>query len=253
MPGQPCPLAYIRRRMSTTSLTRPAISSSKADSWAPGPLRPPPLAGALHVWQADLTALSADVGELLCADERARGERLPRAQGELWTRSRGVLRALLGRYSTDDPRSLRFGTGAYGKPALRGDRAQLRFNLSHSRHLALYAISGAGEVGVDVQVARPGGARRPIDEVALARRAFGDSEAERLKGLEQAARGREFLRLWTRHEAKLKCQGRGIGDMRGDAAGDDLWIAELDLGEGAAGAVAVAHAPFELSCWRWRL
>ena len=54
----------------------------------------------------------------------------------LWIRSRGVLRALLGRYLERDPRELRFVLGPHGKPALGREGMDagedLRFNLSHS-------------------------------------------------------------------------------------------------------------------------
>jgi 4'-phosphopantetheinyl transferase len=239
--------------MSTTSLSHPALPTSEASGWAPGPTHPRLANGAVHVWRADLSKLVGEPGELLCARERARAERLPGERGELWARSRGTLRALLGRYLGADPGSLRFATGIHGKPRLIGDRGWLRFNLSHSQQLALYAIAEEVEIGVDVQVARPGDARGALDEVAVARRAFGDSEARRLDGLEQTARERELLRLWTRHEAELKCAGTGIGGgMRASAAGASSWIAELDVGARAAGAVAIANPPSELRRWEWQ-
>ena len=69
-----------------------------------------------------------------------------------------------------------------------------------------------GAVGVDVEVAR-----RPINEAALAARTFGPDEARRLAALDPVSREREFLRLWVRHEARLKCRGTGIGDAALDA------------------------------------
>ncbi len=117
--------------------------------WQPGPLEPPPLDAALHVWRVRLTAVDDRVLSTLGDDERERAARIvaerPR---ELWMRSRGVLRELLGRYSSADPRAIVLSTGAHGKPALAsariGDRqsaggltggaaeAELAFNLSHS-------------------------------------------------------------------------------------------------------------------------
>ena len=65
-------------------------------TWPPGPARPALSEGALHVWRVELTAVSDDLAELLCAEERARGERLlNKRDAQLWMRSRGVLRALL--------------------------------------------------------------------------------------------------------------------------------------------------------------
>lgn len=215
-------------------------------AWTPGPLRPQLADDAVHVWRADLNEVAEDLGNLLCTEERARAERMvDELNGQLWRRSRGLLRALLGRYLQLDPSSLRFFTGEHGKPALADDAPPtVDFNMSHSGQLALYAFSAAGAVGVDVEVAR-----RPTDEVAIAARVLGASEAARLRALDPETRRREFLRAWTRYEAQLKCLGTGIG---GTDDGARLWMANLDLGQGAAGAVAAARPPRELRCWGWQ-
>jgi 4'-phosphopantetheinyl transferase len=210
--------------------------------------------GAIHVWRADLTAEAGELDDPLCDEERERAARIVNERdGELWSRSRGLLRALLGRYLQRDPRSLRFATGEHGKPALARDAdepsrsAAPSFNLSHSGQLALYAFSAAGAVGVDVELAR-----RPIDEVAIAARALGAAEARRLQALAPDERRREFMRAWTRHEATLKCLGVGIGGAEDAIAGRVTWIAQLELGADAAAAVAAERPARELRCWDWR-
>ena len=232
----------------------PADSSR---AWVAGPRQPVLEDGAVHVWRADLAAVSDDVGDSLSDDERARAERFASARdGERWRRGRGLLRVLLGRYLRREPGSLRFAVGEHGKPALAGDdaspthaanAAHMSFNISHSGALALYAFSATGAVGVDVEVAR-----RAIDEVAVAARTLGKPAAERLQALDPAARRREFLSAWTRHEAELKCLGTGIG---GAAAAPPepraLWVLELAVGQNAAAAVACERAPSQLRRWRW--
>jgi 4'-phosphopantetheinyl transferase len=178
-------------------------------------------------------------------------------------RAHGVLRALLARYLGSDPGSLSFAVGKHGKPALVADAppaggaigsmtrpltpprdaASLRFNLSHSGALALYAFARGNAMGVDVEVAR-----RPIDELAIAARAFGAERAQFLEKFEPEIREHEFLRAWVRHEAALKCLGTGIG--AGEAR-EDLWVAELDVGRRAAAAVALERPPRELHLWDW--
>ena len=217
------------------------------------------MCGAVHVWRADLTSLGDDLAELLSPDERARARGMRRERdGRLWARGRGALRALLGRYLSCDPRALRFANGLHGKPVLAHDArgpsagappaepktARLHFNMSHSQQLALYAFAEAGPIGVDVEVAR-----RAIDEVALAARAFGPAEARRLEGLVPAVRAHEFLRAWVTREAQLKCRGTGIGGAPAGASGTELWSAQLEVGPGAAAAVALSEAPSELRCW----
>jgi 4'-phosphopantetheinyl transferase len=217
-----------------------------ADSWVPGPHQPRLPEGAVHVWRADLDAVSDALHELLSEPERERAERiLGERERRRWTRSHGLLRALLGRYLDADPRALRFGAGENGKPMLLEPSGPC-LNLSHSDQLALYAFSRAGAVGVDVQAGR--GA---LNEVAIAARLLGTAEAERLEALDPASRRREFLRAWVRHEARLKCRGTGIGGDRGSALDGEEWIAELDVGPDAAGAVALQRAPRELLRWDW--
>jgi 4'-phosphopantetheinyl transferase len=233
------------------------MPASTQAAWAPGPARPQLREGEVHVWRAELGTVGDQPAELLCDEEQERAARLLRARDrQLWTRGRGVLRRLLGGYLASDPRTLRFATEAHGKPSLIG-HAQLSFNLSHSGGLALYAFTTVGPVGVDIELAR-----RPIDAVALAARAFGPGEAARLAALDPATRSRELLRAWTRHEAALKRLGVGIrGGIRDDAGrggdcgarGDapEPWIAELDIGPQGAAAVAVEPRPRVLRCWDW--
>jgi 4'-phosphopantetheinyl transferase len=235
-------------------------------AWAPGPLRPLLEEHAVHVWRADLTAVPEALGELLDADEHARAARFASARdAERWRRSHGLLRTLVGGYLQLEPASLRLSAGEHGKPALAEDTGRagvgapcepaeartasrrLSFNMSHSAHLALYAFSRAGAVGVDVELARP-----RIDEVAIAARMLGAYEAQRLRALDPVRRKREFLRAWTRHEATLKCVGIGIGGADSAPAEHTPWIVELEMGRGAAGALAAEQAPLELRCWDWR-
>ena len=250
-----------------SSTQRSTCSTAKAptlavQSWATAPVHPLLVEDDVHVWRADLEAVSDDLLGLLCAEERARAGRIRRERKrQVWGRAHGLLRALLGRYLRMDPRTLRFSTGAHGKPALLEDargpiaaarsmppRApQLSFNLSHSGQLALYAFTATGAVGVDVELAR-----RSIDEVAIAARTFGPAEARRLEGLEPAMREQEFLRAWVRTEAALKWQGTGLGAGNAQVSGREPWIAELDVGPRAAAAVALEHRPRELRCWDWQ-
>jgi 4'-phosphopantetheinyl transferase len=221
------------------------VNALTETSLSPGPLRPSLADGAVHVWRAELTSAAADLGDLLCDEEHARAERIVnKRQGELWRRSRGLLRKLLGRYLELEPASLRFVLGEHGKPEL--DRRRLPFNMSHSGELAVYAFSDAGAVGVDVEVAR-----RPVNEVAIAARMLGEVEAQRLKELDPATRQREFLRAWARHEAELKCLGVGIGEGSAGRTTSRPWVVELELGLDAGAAVATERQARELLCWDW--
>jgi 4'-phosphopantetheinyl transferase len=241
------------------AVSSPATVSTR---WELGPAEPRLAPGAVHVWRADLAQLDDATLPALDRHERRRAAAIASERDRLlWTRSRALLRALLARYLRVDASAVRLTGGARGKPMLaggdRGAPRELSFNLAHSRHLALYALSAAGEVGVDVQVARDPRHTASVDPVALARRAFGDAQARRLSALDAHARQDEFLRLWTRHEAELKRTGIGIGGAGvGDGdlgiTGEAPFVAELDVGPRTAAALALARQPSELCLWEWR-
>lgn len=246
--------------------SRPSAASRTA--WAPGPEQPRLAAGVVDVWRVDLGAVSTELDALLSSDERDRAARIVRArERERWRRSRGALRALLARYTGEDASALRFETGPQGKPALEstGQRsaAQLHFNVSHSRELALFAITTSGAVGIDVETA---GAR--TNEVAIAARLLRADAARRLERLTGPEREREFLRLWTRHEAEIKLRGTTIAagerpppvggplaaeprDAEDEDYSSDPCVVELDVGPQAAAALALERAPGELRLWLW--
>jgi 4'-phosphopantetheinyl transferase len=172
--------------------------------------------------------------------------------------ARELLRGLLGSYLQRDPAELRFVLGPHGKPLLTGF-AGVGFNLSHSGSLALFAFTAGELVGVDVEVLARRGA--PRDVLPVAARVFGGEVARGLEALEPHARQREFLRLWVRHEAVLKCLGVGLLGREGGAApgrgpeldggAAELEISELELGASAVGAVAVRGGFREVRLRDW--
>lgn len=168
----------------------------------------------VEVWRIDLDLAPAAVAQLLSPDERERAQRIvPALARARWIRARGALRALLGERLERDPAKLVFTAGRHGKPELAGElTGAVHFNLSHTANLALLAVSGQMQVGVDVERTR-----------------------ERFT--------HEFLRAWTLREAIVKCLGTGLAHAPQGAewerAAGGLRTAELDVGPGACAAVAV--------------
>ena len=215
-------------------------------AWTNPPSRPRLADGVVDVWRAELAACGDGVTDSLTAEERQRADRFVReADRTRWARARGVLRSLLASYLDADPSALTFVTQAHGKPAL-DPPSLLRFNLSHSGGVALYAFALGREVGVDVEQGT-----RPVDVVRLARQTMGEEEARRLEALGPAERQREFLVAWTRHEAVLKCRGIGLAGRVPDGA-PAVWASTLHLGAATAAAVAAEGdaAPI-LRLWQW--
>jgi 4'-phosphopantetheinyl transferase len=200
--------------------------------------------GEVHVWIARLDRgdWTDAVADLLQTGERDRASHFQsRRKGVLWARSRALLRMLLGGYLGTDPASLRFELGRHGKPRLTPAGGGPHFSLSHSGTIAVYAFAVDRQLGVDVEALGRG---RPV--LPLARRAFGEDACERLARLEEDRREREFLRLWTRHEARLKCLGTGLAGRYGDC-----WARQLEVGGHAVAALAAERAPASVACRHW--
>jgi 4'-phosphopantetheinyl transferase len=198
------------------------------------------VAGVIDFWRADLDGVDPSLEQTLDSTERARAARFARERDRRrWALARGILRVLLASYLDTDPHAPRFYTGAHGKPAIDAPDCPVHFNVSHAGALAVFAFALRSEVGVDVEVTGSG-----VDTVAVSRRVFGDTEAQRLRGLGVEPREREFLRMWVRHEAALKCRGTGFAEPTGATASTSAaWTADLDLGPTAVAAIAADRPP----------
>jgi 4'-phosphopantetheinyl transferase len=199
--------------------------------------------GVLHVWRADLDDLGWIGHNALSTEEREHAARFSSERTrERWARGRAVLRHLLGGYLGRGPGAIELESGERGKPMVVSGEG-VEFNLSHSGGLALFAFARENPVGIDVELAG-----RVRDPVAVAEREFGQAQAQRLRALDAAQLEPEFLRLWVRHEAALKCRGEGLG---GPTEPDGLVLVDLDVGAGAAAAVALEREADPISMWRF--
>ena len=162
----------------------------------------------VHVWIAEFDELTRDLPMLetmLSPDEMARAGRYhSKCDREHYVAARGTLRVILARYSDGRPKWLRFSYGPHGKPMLASE-GSIRFNLSHSDGLVIYAVTLGREVGVDIE--RIGGAE---DLDVLAEHFFSIRENAAYRSLPAAQRRDAFFACWTRKEAFLKARGEGL-------------------------------------------
>ena len=141
----------------------------------------------------------------LSADERARAARFRFARDrERFVAARGMLREILSLYLDAEARRLSFGYETHGKPFL-AEHGALCFNVSHSLDTVLIAVAHNRKVGVDIECARGSIA---VEEIA--ERVFSASEKQALSSLEGEAKRMAFLQFWTRKEAYIKADGRGM-------------------------------------------
>jgi 4'-phosphopantetheinyl transferase len=216
--------------------------------WQPATHPPPLTADDVHVWRIALEvsdALLTHYRATLSDDERQRAERFHfEKHRRHFIAGRGALRALLGRYLARRPEDVGFVYGTQGKPAL-ADEANghpLRFNLTHSHHLALLAVTHGRAIGVDIEHLRTNLER---DGEALAERFFSPREAAVLRSLSLELRREAFFHCWTRKEAYIKAQGQGL------ALPLDQFDVTLHPDEPAA-LVATLHDPPQARRWAMR-
>jgi 4'-phosphopantetheinyl transferase len=148
------------------------------------------------------------VESILSHAELARANRLPEgsARGR-FTAGRLFLRETLSEYLDVKPGKLPIYEGEWGKPYLarQSGHRHISFNLSHSAEMALLAISGGIEVGVDMERV----AER-LSLLEMARLFFSQRELEEFLSLPGNGRLTSFYRCWTRKEAYMKGCGRGL-------------------------------------------
>lgn len=227
----------------------------------------------VHVWRAALNEKGSRVKRLqktLAADERARAERFYfQKDRDHFIVARGLLRTILGRYLKIEPSQLRFRYTSHGKPFLARETGgnTLRFNVSYSHGLALYAITRSRELGVDVEFTRP----EPVDE-QIAERFFSPREVAALRALPTNMQQEAFFNCWTRKEAYIKARGEGLSlrldqfDVslapgeppallytNGDPQEVSRWsLQNLTPGPGYAAALIVEGDDWRLKCWHWK-
>jgi 4'-phosphopantetheinyl transferase len=236
-------------------------------------LRQPPARLTLEentvdIWSADLDRSPHEVCRLhdtLSPDERERASKFHFAEDQQrFIASRGILRDVLARYLGRSPSALHFSYGPFGKPSLADNCASnLRFNLSHSGNLALYAVTRNREIGVDVERIDSSFVDCGIEE-----KFFSRNEVAELRSLDASERLRAFFNCWTRKEAYVKACGGGlqISLQSFDVSlapreavaflnkGESGWsLQALPLGRDHAAAVAVEGNNSGLRSWRWQM
>ena len=237
------------------------------------PLSIPPLqltleGNTVDIWTANLDLSSYEMCRLedtLSSDERERAAKFHFAGGRgRFIASRGILRDILARYLGRSASALRFSYGPFGKPALTDDfAADLRFNLSHSGSVALYAVARDREIGIDVERIDPS-----FIEDGIEGKFFSRNEVAKLRSLHAGKRLRAFFDCWTRKEAYVKARGGGLQislqsfevSLAPDEAaaflseGESGWsLLALPLGRDHAAAVAIEGNNGGLRSRQWQM
>jgi len=198
----------------------------------------------IHIWRMNLDVSCSHrqaYYELLNSAERKRAARYRFAEPRnRFIVARAELRQLIGRYINRAPDTITFDKNAWGKPALAECvDAHLEFNIAHSGDLALYAFSRNRIVGVDVEFIHP------IEDVDhLVTNFFSVYEQQTFGQIPKEMQLQAFFNGWTRKEAYIKGQGKGLSIPL------DSFDVTLLPGEPAA---LLADRTDETAVQRWKL
>ena len=241
-------------------------------SWNSPPLDLTLDLGEIHVWRVSLAQTESCLQSLqqtLSTDERTKADRFrfPKDRSQFIV-SRGALRAILSRYLNISSHILRFDYNPYGKPSLivaQGGNT-LRFNLSHSRGMALIALTKNRDIGVDIEGINPN-----FSCLEIAEKFFSPLENSVLGSLPEHLQATAFFTCWTRKEAYIKAVGKGLSiplnqfdvslapgepaallNVEGNPEEVSKWsLIELFPSSDMVAAVAVAGDCSKLHCWGW--
>ena len=225
----------------------------------------------VHAWRSSLEMIPFHVKtlkQILSADELNRADRFHfQKDSDHFIAARGFLRLILSKYLGIEPSEILFFYGPYGKPGLaeKIDGKSVRFNVTHSHGLAIYAVTRGRKIGVDLEYQRPDLVVEDIVEQCFPLRDIASIKAH------PHHIQRLFFTYWTRKEACLKALGMGLAlDLNrvefSATIGDPLYIRniseksrkaslwtlkDLDAGFGYAAALAVEGYGLQLKCWQW--
>jgi 4'-phosphopantetheinyl transferase len=245
--------------INSTSFLSPPIDFELADN-------------GIDFWRAALDLperIIKDYKQTLSIDERERADKyfFDQDRNRFIVR-RGILRTILSNYLNAEPSLVKFCYSETGKPAVAASSKadSMRFSLSHSEGIALYAFTRDTKIGVDIEYIR---AISEMDQIAD--HFFSAKENAVFRDLPESLKKDAFMICWTRKEAFIKAIGDGLsytldkfevslrpGEpsrlryIEGNSPAVSVWfIQDLMAGSKFAAAYAVEGKAHQVHCYQW--
>jgi len=202
-----------------------------------------PAKAEVYVWQIDIAVEGTQIyayRRLLSPDEIQRADRFYFEKDRIrFITTRYAMRKILSDCLNVAPEELVFTYSAKGKPALAPgfNESGIRFNVSHSRDIALLAVAQGLCVGVDIEFINH---ELATDEIAA--NFFSTGEIDTFRSLSPGGKVAAFFDCWTRKEAYVKALGEGLSVPLGSF--------DVAFGPGIPAALLrVERSPEQLSRW----
>lgn len=197
----------------------------------------------IHVWHFDFTAAhKTDIyWHCLAKDEKDRAKRFYFEKDyNAYLLSRGILRSILAQYTGISPQAISLKYTLYGKPFLDPlqNSTGLYFNISHTHHCILYALTRNIEIGIDVEYLKS-----YLDYRGIAKSFFSNYEYQGLIETHHEQQRVLFYKIWTCKEAFIKAIGLGLSYSLADF--------DVDVQENQpAKMLNIKNAPDEAKQWK---
>lgn len=227
--------------------------------------------GFIDLWYAKLDQSDSLIQKLITSlsdDEFSRAEeyRFDRDKNRFIV-GRGILRNIIGRYLNIKPGLVNFRYGKYGKPYLSNNHheREIKFNLAHSKDVAVYAFALGKEMGVDVECIRE---MPDVDHIASS--FFSPREVIALRSIPENQKLEAFFNCWTRKEAYIKALGDGLTHPLDQFSvsflpGEEPEVLEISnsmkpgkwslksfsIRDNYIAAVAVENCDYDMRLWKW--
>jgi 4'-phosphopantetheinyl transferase len=164
----------------------------------------------VHIWLIEYdstTPFTIFSTSTLSKEEIIKANRFKRIEhGHAWAFFHTAMRDILSRYVGLPAEVIEFALDPKKKPYIKNKIASsLNFNLSHSGHFALLAISTLAPIGVDIEVIK-----EIPDADNVARQFFSKRENGQLAKISKGKFSQNFYQVWTAKEAVIKANGWGM-------------------------------------------
>lgn len=166
------------------------------------------LANTVDIWMLDnqkLSGISYDWRNILSEEELLRADRFHFDKDKnAFVIYHACKRLILADYLKKIPKEISILTQEKGKPFLKDNL--LSFNLSHTKNIAVLAVTYNAEIGVDIEYMK-----KMDNFLDIAKRFFHKKEYQFLQSISNIDEQYDnFYLLWTAKEALLKATGEGI-------------------------------------------